>query len=494
MSSHVKIGPEFFAKIKLDYADWRWALAREFLQNCFDAPGCSEVVVTVESACNGRSTALVVSNDGEPMTEDVLVNKLLTLGGSGKNFEGENTGGFGVAKSLLYYTHSCYEIMTGTMRVSGSGAEYTLEHDDESYPGTKSFVLLDGDEVSALVECFRRFAHFSQWKGRLTVNGEAMETDLKKGARRRDLGWATIYTNKTFSNACIVRLNGQPMFTRYTRFKGCVLVELNGKAKDTLTSNRDNLTGKYDSELGDLLTALAVDKRSALREQKAEYKRWLGEKQRNEAKKPKKAAELDDLIDVAALLDAVIAGPETEERPTATGGTGNGSTLVVESREDVAKVSLGHEFIIKNTTGMVIPEHLLPGGKFSRYCKDLVRSWVAVLVKLHQIFDVTAEFSVGFVIDEESQAEHETGVYGQVYYLNPVRIVCQREKPQCRSMKSAYAGAWSNRYDLISTAAHEFVHGAFGLREHDENYAGKLTEVMAKVVEHGRELSAICRS
>jgi hypothetical protein len=78
----VKIAPEFFAKIKLDYANWRWALVREFLQNCFDAPGCKQVDVSIVE--DAKSTVLTVSNDGAAMDEDTLFNKLLTLGGSGK--------------------------------------------------------------------------------------------------------------------------------------------------------------------------------------------------------------------------------------------------------------------------------------------------------------------------------------------------------------------------------------------------------------------------
>jgi hypothetical protein len=33
----VKIGPEFFAKAKNDYANWKWAIIREFMQNSMDA-------------------------------------------------------------------------------------------------------------------------------------------------------------------------------------------------------------------------------------------------------------------------------------------------------------------------------------------------------------------------------------------------------------------------------------------------------------------------
>ena len=46
-SRSVTIGPEFFAKTFNDYADWRWSLAREFLQNCQDAPGTRNIDVTL---------------------------------------------------------------------------------------------------------------------------------------------------------------------------------------------------------------------------------------------------------------------------------------------------------------------------------------------------------------------------------------------------------------------------------------------------------------
>lgn len=490
--SQVRIGREFFAKIKNDYADWRWALVREFLQNCFDAPGCDSVKVTVKKA--GANTLLTVSNDGSPMTEDILVNKLLTLGGSGKNFDGENTGGFGVAKSLLYYTHLSYSIRTGSLEVTGEGAQFEITDGHDYLHGTTSKVLIQGDEAEALLQNFKRFASFAQWRGDLSINGEPWAVDLKKGARRKDLGWGVVYSNKSFSNVCLVRLNGQPMFTRYTRYKGCIIVELTGKANATLTSNRDSLVSDYASELSDLLTALAVDKRSALREQRAEYKRYLGDKLKNEAKKPKVAEQkLDDFIDVAALMSAVAAGPKTEATPSTATGGGGGIKLVVADKQDVSSVSLGNEFILKNTTGMVTPDYYTPGDSFSRYSKDLIRVWAALMLKMYQVHNLSGEFSVGFVLDEENEAEHECGVYGRVYYINPAKVVCQRDKPQCRSFKTRYTGAWANRFDLIGVAAHEFVHGAYGLGEHDEDYAGKLTEVMSTVIAHAKEFTALCR-
>lgn len=488
-SSQIKIGPEFFSKIKRDYANWRWALVREFLQNCFDAPGCVNVELTVKD--DGTDTTLAVTNDGEPMDRDTLETKLLTLGGSGKNFEGENTGGFGVAKSLLYYCHKQYVIHTGKLLVTGSGAQFSIKN-HAALDGTKSTIVITGVVTQELVDAARKFASMSQWKGSLVVNGERLSTDLKKGARRKDLGWGVVYTNKSFSNVCVVRINGQPMFTTYCRYDGCVLIELTGKALSTLTSNRDSLKYEYSSELSDLLTALAVDKRSALREQRAEYKRYLGEKLKNDAKQPKKSEQaLSDLVDVAALMAAVAAGPATENVPQTTSGI---RVVVGTCQDEEAAVSLGHEFIVKNTTGMVTPAYHVPGDEFSIYSKQLVRVWAAVMLKMYQIHGIGGEFSVGFVFDEDSVAEFENGVYGKVYYINPARVVCQKSNPSCRSFACRYTGAWSNRFDILSSAVHEFVHGALNYKEHDENYAGALTETMAKVFEHLKEFTPLFRS
>lgn len=492
--SQVRIGPEFFAKIKLDYADWRYALAREFLQNSIDAPGCRRINVTVGR--DGPDTVLTVANDGRPMDRDTLENKLLTLGGSGKNFEGENTGGFGVAKSLLYYTHKGYAIRTGALTVSGAGAQYAIEEGGARLDGTTSTVTLAGDEEDALVEAFRTFAAYAQWRGVLTVNGRQLPCDLHKGARRKDLGWAVVYTNKTFENLCLVRLNGQPMFSLYCRFKGCVVVELAGKARDVLTSNRDGLVGRYSSELTTLLTSLAVDKRSALREQRAEYRRYQGERQRAEARRPKAAGEsLAALVDLGTVLERVTGQPAPPPdaagapRPDAPANpappdAGGGIRLVVVSREDEPDktVSIGPEFILKNTTGKKAPARWTPGPKFAPEARKLVRAWTAVLLKLHRLLDLGGEFSVGFVLDEENEAESEqTPAYGQVYYVNPVKDGGAR-----------FPDVWKARHELIALATHEVIHGARGLAEHDEDYAGALTDALAVVARHEFELSELC--
>lgn len=516
----VRIGREFFAKIKLDYADWQWALIREFLQNSFDAPGSKNVYVECKDAtdADGVKCILTVGNDGAPMTRDILENKLLTLGGSGKNFEGENTGGFGVAKSLLYYCHKSFAIRTGNLVVQGEGAQYTITEVADGTKGTISTVLVEGAHAAKLLEQARRFSFLSQWKGNLVVDGQLLPCALSKGARRKDLEWGVIYTNKSFENMCVVRINGQPMFTMHTRFKGCVLVELNGKALQVLTSNRDALKGSYQSALSEFLTAVAIDKKSALREQKAEYKRYEGEKQKAAARAPKAQEGGLAALGLADAIKQVVGGgakPEQvaelrnlpmnetdltpEQKAEAAPG---GFVSVAISHETVKTVTLGPDFVLKNCSGLKTPVYFTPGDKFSDGARGIVLAWTAVLLKLYQVAGVGGEFSVGFVFDEESEAEFERSTrYGNVYYINPVRIV--RETPSKlddegkdvgrRHMESRFTSAWSDRHELIALACHEFVHGAFGLGEHDEDYANKLTDVQILAFKHYDELCGMCK-
>ena len=265
-----KIGREFFAKAKADYADWRWSWVREISQNSMD---CHSNRIDVTIGRDGANTQIAVSNDGQPMALDVLVNKFLTLGGSAKD---GGVGGFGKAKELLVCCHLHWSIRTGSLLAEGEGGEYELTSGLTPLHGTTTTVLIEGDEVGRLVGMFQRFAALTQWKGILTVNGQALATDLRKGSPRREYEWGKVYTNQQFSNLLVVRIGGQPMFTRNIKFKGCVLVELTGTSGQRLVSSRDRLQYRYNDELDSLLNELAVDTRSALKQQRAEYKRYPG--------------------------------------------------------------------------------------------------------------------------------------------------------------------------------------------------------------------------
>ncbi len=470
-----KIGREFFAKAKADYADWRYSWVREIAQNSMDC-GSARIDVTVER--EGPNTRVSVGNDGQPMTRDVLVDKFLTLGGSAKDC---GVGGFGKAKELLVCCHLRWSIRTGTMLAEGEGGEYELTDDLEPLHGTTTTVLMEGDEASRIVAMFERFATLAQWKGTLTVNGRVLATDLRKGSPRREYEWGRVYTNQQHSNLLVVRIGGQPMFTRNIRYKGCVLVELTGTSAQRLVASRDRLQYRYNDELDALLGELAVDTRSALKQQRAEYKRYLGEKVRAEGRRPKAQPGLN----VAALVQAAgESEPSSQEQGSIR--------AVAVSREDHA-VTVGPEFICKQCAGMETPAYYLPGDQFSAYSRGLVRAWASTLKRLYELHGLEGSFSVGFVFDEGCRAECEQSAeYGLVYYLSTAEVVKQAAS-NSRSFRARFSSAWAARFEIMSLAAHEFVHGAFGLGQHTEDFAAKLTDVMAVMIANARDFAQYYR-
>ena len=209
---------------------------------------------------------------------------------------------------------------------------------------------MEGDEVGRLVAIFERFASLAQWKGILTVNGHTLATDLRKGSPRREYEWGKVYTNQRFSNLLVVRIGGQPMFTRNIKFRGCVLVELTGTSAQRLVASRDRLQYRYNDQLDDLLNELAVDTRSALKQQQAEYKRYQGDKVKAEGKQP----EADPGLDVAALVQT-IGQPDANNQPT-------GSIRSVAVSRENRQISIGTQFISKQCAGMETPAYLLTRG------------------------------------------------------------------------------------------------------------------------------------
>ena len=121
----VKIGPSFFVKAKNDYSNWHWAWVRELCQNSIDAPGCDNIIFTFSYDEQSDITYAVCENNGSPMTREILLDKFLSIGESGKNFNG-SVGGFGKAKELIAFCHNSYTIHTGSFFVSGSGADFSL--------------------------------------------------------------------------------------------------------------------------------------------------------------------------------------------------------------------------------------------------------------------------------------------------------------------------------------------------------------------------------
>jgi hypothetical protein len=471
----VTIGPEFFKKAFADYSNRYWAFVREMLQNSVDA-GSTQIDIKLLRI--GTDTFVSVDDNGCGMTEEVLFGKLLSLGSSGKDFRDGATGGFGKAKEILYFAHTKYTIAISGMKVTGSGANYE-SMGAPTRRGVLSEVIWDGDVERNLQQAFESYCSMANFKTRISLNSKVLTCKFTGGQYRRNLDdIGRVYSSKMGQGTLVVRVNGMPMFYQTLAYKGNVVVELD--SSKILTSNRDYLVWPKGNQLSAFVQSLTTNHKKALVQRKTEYLRYGGPEAQAIAK-PRE-------IDVAAILGetpqnavgqwhaglieqvlkAQVAGFLTDRAPADDTTTTAGNS------------SAPCRFVIKNTTGLQIPTYYQPHRpEFGGYARSLVRIWHHLMLELHQMLAVTDPFSLGFVFDEDSEAEYEqSSAYGRTFYLNPAVIVQQKDSSS-RSMKKRFK--LTEKYRIISIAVHEFVHG-LGLIDHDEAYANRLTDVNALVM------------
>jgi hypothetical protein len=420
------------------------------------------------------------------MSKEVLLDKFLCLGGTTKTFAG-TVGGFGVAKTVIALAHKTYKIETGIYCIQGAGGQFELT-EQELFHGTRTTVVMAGDHTEAILQAIRKFIGFAQWDGVFVINGDKEKGDLRKGSPRRDLGFGTVYSNRSFSYQMVVRINGIPMFVRGIGLDRCVVVELKGKSDEILTANRDGLLEPFGGDLSSFVTELSVDKRSALKVRQPRYVQYRGTKMCH-VRSLNVVEVVEPVVDCVGspvpMMPAVDVCVNAELFPEAAAASmvawSVAAKAVAAEPVKTPKSKLGMNFLIKNETDLKIPAYYDPGtGEFSEYSRKLVRIWGRLMLELHRLFDVEAEFSIGFVFDEESEAEFENGGYGQVYFLNPCKVVEQKYS-NSKSFQKRFK--LTERGRLIAIAAHEFTHGGGGqFGWHDENYANKLTDILGVVL------------
>jgi hypothetical protein len=473
----VKIGPEFFAKELREYANWRWAFVREALQNCIDAPRCKNSWFNVTE--EDGYTIVTWGNDGKHMDLETIENKLFALGGTGKGFEG-TVGGFGKAKTLLYFAQESYEIITGNLHVKGRGGDYTVTTTSD-VANTMSKVKIKGLFADSLRAHAERFVSLAQWSGNIRLEGDLRSPDLRKGKHRRSLTFGEVYTNNHEKQLLVVRINGIPMFTRSTQLDRCVVLELSGSSVDRLTSNRDGLLGKFSAELDSFLTELAVDRRSALSPTR-QTREFFGDTRvaclfETQPAKEESVTEASDSAETLQESSAPL-------RHVLFGSSANlaASPTCSNARRGVGEM----RFVVYNKMSRRIPKRFLPGESMQPHARKLADTWRKIMIELHRIAKVSASFSIGFVFDDATEdatlAQHELHENESIYYINPVL-------PNFKKRFSA-----KDKDLLILVAAHEFVHGQYGLRFHDEDFASRLTFFAAEVMQNRRQFNHCFRT
>ena len=471
----VTIGPEFFKKAFQDYSDKFWAFAREIMQNSIDC-GSRSIMVEVHKDPEGNHTRVAVTNNGAPMTREILTDKLLALGSSGKDFSDGNVGGFGKAKEILYFAHTAYNIHSGRWTVAGSGAGYDLIENTSEFVGTISDVLWEHDVSDRLVASFDKFARLMPEGSpvEILINGQRVRAEIDAGTFNRVLDhegerWADVSLSEARTGSYLVRIGGIPMFTGRCEYKGLVILDLQGTSASKMTSNRDSLKYPYSSQLSDFVTTIAIDRSTCFKLEQATYKRFAGRKFRVATGDEASVLAPSETPRVAARTDAQVGN----------GMGGAGILLQDMGREEALNSVLGHEFLLKNCVRRDIPSEFNPDLlAFSDHAHWIIRAWAGCLVELHRLHGIDHEFSVGFIHAEDTLAEYEYHRdYGRIYFINPCVV---GEKKSLRRYKKA------SRFRIAATAAHEFVHGGLDVDYHGETFAGKLTDVMALVLEHQR--------
>lgn len=529
--SHVSIGKRFLAEVRNQYEEWHDAFVREALQNCIDAPRSRNIHFLIKGMDNGN-TRVEFENDGLPMSREEIKGKLLTLGESGKEHHG-TVGGFGRAKELLYFCHESFEIVSGKDRVEGSGCEYKIRKIRKALDGTRSVVEIEGDHVDALSESLIDCVRFSRYRGMITLNGMALEDRTNNGRKREwedGEGWCNVYTNRSHEGVLLVRVGGVFMFRKSLYdYKHCVVCELT-TSHDTLTSNRDGLRSEYRWALDEFIESISTNRRSAFKPKSPKFRRYMGarlsapitrtfEVETNYAAKnapaawiakpkPAKVSEIgrrfdaEDVAETHTLLAVDPAEPGGDVSVNLFDDLGEVAPRFVAPTEPVAEpedatlaygghVAVKHDFILRNElcNSIKVPVYYDPGeAKFSSYSMWLASAWAKCMVELHALFEKPGAFSIGFIFDEDdpddgaTEGMHETrDRIGHIYYIAPCKVERVNNGVKDDSRKLVPRWTRSDKWAILSVAAHEFVHGE-GYDRHNEGYANRLTDVFGEIL------------
>ncbi len=266
----VTISHEHFKKSKLEYSNWMQAVFREAIQNSVDA-GASLITIDYHQMDN-RNINLTFSDNGSGMSLDILLNVLLTMGGSKKD-NGNAIGGFGYAKSILFFAHNEYTIKTKDIILKGEGGNYSYTENNPFVKGTEFNIIIENDyyhtQIENVDEYLKEIIEFSSFnKVKFIINGKKNLYKSKKFnfELNSDLGKIKFSDNGYSNNSDLwIRVNGLAMFkySVYQREKQSSFVgilDLNKSPLEALTANRDGLQYKYSSQLNSIFAKLSEER------------------------------------------------------------------------------------------------------------------------------------------------------------------------------------------------------------------------------------------
>lgn len=508
----ITIGREFFTTALKDYEDWRIKWFREAIQNAVDA-GSTKVDILSKNLPDGTWVVSVQDNGGG-MSEDVLVNKFLVLGGTTKVGAAGTAGGFGKAKELLVLPWLSWRIHTGGVEAAGSGIDYQITHKPR-INGTIIEVTMPGDNytyyapaISFIEKCYLPKVHF-------TVNGSPYKAALKAGKLVESVeGKVDIYFNKgkVDTSQLLVRTNGLFMFNMYlgSGIPGYVIAEITAPSIEILTANRDGFRDyTVRRAVSEFAERIVKDVKSATRSKKGLIRQKFAGTGKFRAESVEEILEQVGPLPEPSTRDGVEISDGTLERvasviddfrrevpesdamvgavtkPTAIAlmqGTRIHGALDMEAV--VKQLVWKPDFILINEEeGFRIPKKFFPGTMTPTVLK-LAKTWTElcrfVLIQLGS----NMSFGVGFIFDENTAAAYQPDAGEHWLLLNPFKKMSSKED------------LWAPTHVpdlkwLYASAIHECTHLADGLEYHDEGFASALTHNMAKCADGFKRIRQI---
>lgn len=499
----IKIDPRYWSNIKTDYSDWKFAWVREAGQNSIDA-GATRVDIATEEV-DGH---LVVSwaDNGRGMTRDILVDKFLAIGGTGKDFKG-TTGGWGIAKLILILCHIDFKIETGNLVVSGRNGDYDIIESDAHHDGTRLTVTMEGLEDYDFRYSVNNWVGGTSTACEFYLNGDQVTTAQPANTAKRELEWCHVHEHGNHPNLIHIRINGQLMFTRYTSVKASIVVELKGtNSCKYMTSNRDGMQYEWSSKLDKLIEQIFADPEAIMETDDEDIQVWVGTDGRltfsdeAEAQERKLAAgkisgmnepELDpeekeesDRLDKRAIqMMAVQSMLNSTYSPSAEGAYG--VEVAREEKDEIPFMPMiveGHDLVILNKLNRPIPTEYLPG-KMDDEARRLLTKWNLIIKTVGKILGIKGPLATGWVFRSHLEACHaRVKDVGNAILLNPIVVVDNEIVPR-------WDLGWAGFNLLVAAAVHEITHLEYSY--HGDGWASAYTHNEAKVNCHRKAINAL---
>ena len=501
----VTIGREFFVTALKDYDDWKQKWWREAIQNSVDA-GATRIDTEVYENTDGTFT-IVCDDDGSGMSEDVLINKFLVLGGTTKVASSGAAGGFGKAKELLLLPWLSWKIATRSTVAEGSGVDYEVRSISERR-GTRLEVVMAADQTTSDSAALAFIEKCDLPNIRFTVNGKRVKAELRGDKVVAEApGKAEIYyiplKKGVMQAQMYVRARGLFMFERYIgSVPGYVVAELLAPSIDILTANRDGFRDwEVKREVDKLAEKIAKDNvttlaraRGLIRKKYEGQGKFRALERESEAMSqigyvPSKPAPLAADTERAIVRIVSYHSAQSEKLPSA-----ESATVMLDQkflgpehlRAAVKQLVWEPDFyLINEIEDFKVPAKFKPESMTPTVMK-LAKTWTELCRYVLMQLGSTEPYGVGFTFSTTMAAAYLNEDNENWLLLNPFRDPYERKaiwKPTAQEdLKWLYAAA-----------IHEATHLADGISYHDESFASALTRNMAKCADGYRKIQKIVR-